>query len=203
MKLIAVTQRVEKILSYNEQRDALDENWTRFLTKCECVPLLIPNDVYAAKALLEHLRIDGIILTGGNNLVKYNGDAPQRDETEKYLIDYAIEAGIPLVGVCRGMQVIQDYFGVDLHKVEGHVAVKHKVGIEGKQKEKNSYHSYASRYSTEELTVVARAEDDVIEAVKHRSYSIYAMMWHPERNIPFEKDDIELFKKILRIGEKK
>ncbi len=197
MKLIAVTQRVEKIQSYGEQRDALDENWTQFLVDCGCVPLLVPNHFQAAKLLLEHVRIDGIILTGGNNLVKYDGDAPQRDETERYLINYAIEKDIPLVGICRGMQVIQDYFGVTLNKVEGHVAVKHEVLFDGKRKEKNSYHSYASWCSTDELPVIARAEDDVVEAVRHREYKIYAMMWHPERNNPFEKEDIEFFKKIF------
>lgn len=197
MKLIAVTQRVDKILSYGEERDALDEKWTQFLIICGYIPLLVPNNVEAAKMLLKHVRVDGIILTGGNNLVKYGGDAPQRDETERYLISYAIEKNIPLVGVCRGMQIVQDYFNVVLSKVEGHVAVKHEVLLDEKRRKKNSYHGYASFVSTDELYVIAKAEDNVIEAIQHREHKIYALMWHPERNSPFEKEDIDFFKKML------
>jgi len=58
---------------------------------------------------------------------------------------------------------------------------------------KNSYHSLGSRKSAEELLVEARAEDGVIEAVRHSSKKIYGMMWHPERNSPFEKSDVALF----------
>ncbi len=203
MRLIAVTQRVDRFPSYGEQRDALDESWTRFLIACECVPVPVPNHLEAAKMLLENIQIDGILLTGGNSLVRYGGDAPQRDETERYLIGYAMEKDIPLVGICRGMQVIQDYFGVALNKVEEHVAVRHEVLLEGEWVMKNSYHTYAACTSTEELAVVAKAADGAIEGVRHRKHRIYAMMWHPERNNPFEKKDMEFFKKVFGKKEKK
>lgn len=197
MKIIALTQRVEKVKSYDEERDSLDVRWEQFILSCGFIPLLFPNDIRAVKLLLNRIQIDGIILTGGNSLVKYGGDAPQRDAMERFLIEYSMEKDIPLVGVCRGMQVIQDYFGVILNEVEGHIAVKHQVELNGKKEKKNSYHLYASKISTEELDIIAAAEDGVVEAVQHYKHKIYAIMWHPERNNPFETSDLEFFKKYF------
>lgn len=72
----------------------------------------------------------GIVLTGGNSLCKYGGNAPERDENEHTLIDYAVQNNIPLYGLCRGMQVILDYFGIELENVAFHAATSEDGVVE-------------------------------------------------------------------------
>jgi gamma-glutamyl-gamma-aminobutyrate hydrolase PuuD len=193
LKILALTQRVELVQAYREKRDCLDQRWTDFVLRCGFIPVPLPNNLSAVRQLAGEVNISGFVLTGGNSLAKYGGDAQERDEVERFLIGFAMQKDLPLVGVCRGMQVIQDYFGVGLERIEGHVAVNHKLLMGKEEVLKNSYHSLGSRKSAEELLVEARAEDGVIEAVRHSSKKIYGMMWHPERNSPFEKSDVALF----------
>ena len=85
MKRIAVTQRVDMISSHEERRDALDQRWIPFLQTINLLPILVPNNIPYVQQLIGDKSIDGILLTGGNSLVKYGGDAPERDEIEKLL----------------------------------------------------------------------------------------------------------------------
>lgn len=48
------------------------------------------------------------------------------------------------------------------------------------------------------LYVTERAEDGVIEAIRHESFSIAGTMWHPEREAPFSKDDINMVKDLFK-----
>lgn len=197
MKRIAITQRVDFIELYGERRDSLDQRWIQLILKCGFVPLIIPNNLNAAEQIICQVHIDGLIFTGGNNLVKYGGDAPERDSVEYYLINYAIQYNVPLLGICRGMQIIQDYFKVPLKKYEGHTAVTHELLCEGESRLKNSYHNYASKNTAEQLSVNAVAMDGIVEAVCHEKYKIFAMMWHPERNNPFDEDDLNFIKNFF------
>jgi len=189
MKLIAVTQRVDEIAAYGERRDALDQRWIELLTDCGFMPLVLPNRLSVVQRLLESMPVEGIVLTGGNDLVPYGGNAPERDEAETYLIGCAIERRIPLLGVCRGMQMIQHCCGVRLSEVEGHIASIHTVTSETQSFRRNSFHRFGARDSTDELVVRATAEDGVIEAIEHKTAKLRGMMWHPERTYPFDPED--------------
>jgi putative glutamine amidotransferase len=57
--------------------------------------------------------------------------------------------------------------------------------------EVNSYHNYGIKTATKELEVIAKTDDGIIEAVCHKKYPIYAIMWHPEREKNFNKNDIK------------
>lgn len=198
MKLIALTQRVEYIPCYKERRDCLDQKWYGLLKECGILPLIIPNNIDSAKELIYKLDISGFILTGGNNLLKYKGDAPERDNLEKFLIEYCIKTNKPLLGICRGMQNIQDYFGVSLEKVKWHIGLRHEIIIHGERVIKNSFHSYGAKESTSYLSVIAKSNDGVIEAIRHVTYNICGIMWHPERNDPYETSDIEFISKFFQ-----
>lgn len=191
MKTILYTQRVEVIAGYNERRDCTDQNVPRFLSYCGYVPVPIPNIPEIIASYTSHIKPDGIVLTGGNDLSKYGGNAPERDETERLLIEYALNSEIPLLGFCRGMQIIGDYFGAILTNVEGHVAIRHKITGDFTQ-EVNSYHNYAFLELPPQLLEEAKSDDGVIEAFKHCSKPIYGIMWHPERESPFQQFDQEL-----------
>ena len=121
MTRLLVTQRVIENNKYAERRDGLDQRWNQFFLKFGYVPILLPNNIKVSNILIDQLEFDGILLTGGNSLSGDTGLAPERDELEHYCIERAITDGFPILGVCRGMQVIQTHFGATLSRVTGHV----------------------------------------------------------------------------------
>jgi N5-(cytidine 5'-diphosphoramidyl)-L-glutamine hydrolase len=192
MKLIAVTQRVE--VTAGERRDALDQRWPTFLACAGLSPLPIPNQVEVARLLWRTLPLAGLLLTGGNNLIEYGGDAPERDETERALLGEARSKGVPVIGVCRGMQLLQDVLEVPLAPVCGHVAKDQEIVIDGVLLQINSYHALGTRRSVAELCILSRAADGVVKAVRHIREPIVGLMWHPERRTPFQQWDLRLFR---------
>ncbi len=181
MSFVAVTQRVDISVPHGERRDALDQRWAAFLSVCGVTPVLVPNDAASAERLVRGVAVAGVLLTGGNSLAAYGGNAPERDATEFRLLGIAAERGWPVVGVCRGMQVIQHHAGVALGALDGHVACDHAVDLAGVRDVVNSYHELGAHDSAPGLDVLARAEDGVVEAVADRSRRLFGMMWHPER----------------------
>lgn len=82
--------------------------------------------------------------------------------------------------------------------MEGHIATRHM--IRGKiNREVNSYHGYALEETGQGLEVLARDDSGVIEAICHKRYPISGIMWHPERVAGFDKRDISLLRKCLKI----
>lgn len=197
MKAIVYTQRVEIIESYNERRDCVDQRIAEFIRACGFLPIPVPNIPAIAREIVEEINPAGLILVGGNSLVKYGGNAPERDATDQVMIDLARERKFPLYGFCRGMQSILDYFGNNLVKVQGHVAVRHVIsGIEDNE-EVNSFHNEACiELCNDDLLVIMRAADGIVEKVKHRKLPIVGTMWHPEREKPFREKDILLVKEM-------
>jgi gamma-glutamyl-gamma-aminobutyrate hydrolase PuuD len=199
MKAVAVTQRVSVIPAYGERRDCLDQAWTKFLALCGLLPVLLPNITGAALALCQRTDIGGLVLTGGNDLAVLGGDAPERDAVENALLDWVERDGLPVLGVCRGMQAIQQRFGVPLCRVEGHVAQHHVIRIDGERKQVNSYHHFGSLDSRPPLEVWAVADHGVVKAVRHAARPVTGIMWHPERCDPFSPADVGLFRKVFGV----
>lgn len=197
MNLIAVTQRVMVVPQYGERRDAVDQQWTRFLDHCGFTPVLVPNVRAVAERLVAGLPVRGLLLTGGNDLSDYGGDAPERDDTERGLLEHALERRLPVIGVCRGMQVIQAYCGVPLKPVEGHVTADHEITVGATPDHVNSYHRWGSVQTVEDLAVWARARDGVVEAVRHRAAPVAGVMWHPERFQQPRPQDVDLFRRAF------
>jgi len=196
-KLIAVTQRVECIETIAERRDALSREWAELAERCGFMPLVLPNRLPCVEELLRALPVKGILLTGGNDLAAYGGDAPERDEAERYLLQTAIERHIPLLGVCRGMQMVLDYFGTPLRRVEGHVRVSHPLDT---GESVNSFHSWGAVECLAPLVPLAWSADGVLEAVTHRDCPwVNGIMWHPERYHPLRPQDIERMKEVFAL----
>lgn len=202
MKRIGLTGRLEE--NQFEQRECFDVQWGSLLTALGFVPVYLPIESNYRQTI-EDLHLDGIILSGGNDLSCINDSAlsRKRDTFEKDLIELAVEKKIPLLGVCRGMQVIADYFGGEFSKVTGHVATKHDLVISKHSKyyetlknitNTNSYHNFAVDSVPDELFVTAQSTDGSIEAIEHHSFAILGHMWHPERVEPFSENEMALIR---------
>ena len=198
MKVVLFTQRVECVERYNERRDCTDQRIAEFISGADFLPIPIPNNAKIVENMVKELKPAGIILTGGNSLTKYGGNAPERDRVDEKVIEMGVVQKIPIYGFCRGMQSILDYFGNQLENVTGHVAVRHVVNGDI-NRNVNSYHNQACVKLKEEcgLVCMARAVDGVIEAVRHNIYPIMATMWHPERENGYDPEDIQMLKNLM------
>jgi putative glutamine amidotransferase len=189
---IGLTQRVEVIADGDERRDCLDQAWARLVVQAGFVPVPLPNQVTLAGALVNELGLGGIILTGGNDLADLPGAtniAPERDAFERRLLGICTQRQLPVLGVCRGMQMLVRFYGGTLTRVTEHVRRPHAVNSGTSQmptlprSQVNSYHVFGTRPELldGELLVAGMAPDGSVEAVTHRSLPQWAVMWHPER----------------------
>jgi len=200
-KRFGISLRVELIENYNEKRDVLSQEWTNFLQKLAITPILIPNTLDDVKSYISDLGIDGIILSGGDNI----GEFPERDKTEKQILDYAIEKRFPVLGVCRGMQIINEHFAgkVLANDNNSHVGKPHQIHIMDQKFSKllghdniqvNSFHNniITKKSMGTKLQAFALSDhDDTIEGYYHQDFPIIGVMWHPERDM-ISKHQIKL-----------
>jgi gamma-glutamyl-gamma-aminobutyrate hydrolase PuuD len=208
MNRIGVTQRVECVKNYAERRDCLDQRWSAFVFALGCVPLPMSNlSPEKVPQLLDAFSLDAVLLSGGNSIAHLNPTAddaaPERDAFESALLDEALKRNIPVVGVCRGMQMINMYMGGALSAVSGHVAVRHSLSPINNpyplSATVNSYHNWsiAPMDLAPGLSALAVDESGNIEAFQHKEKRLLGIMWHPEREEPFNPLDINLIKSIL------
>ena len=187
MKTVAVSQRVDHFPERNETRDALDQRLAAFLVFCGYVPLPVPNVLGGEiRDWLNIVHPAAVVLSGGNDIGQY----AERDDTELALLNYAQEHELPVLGICRGMQMLAHWSGIGLHPVQGHVRVRHRLTgeIAG---EVNSYHKFSLAICPADFKVLARSEDGEIEAIRHQSLPWEGWMWHPEREENLAARDVQ------------
>jgi gamma-glutamyl-gamma-aminobutyrate hydrolase PuuD len=195
VRRVAVTQRVAVVAEHGERRDCLDQAWPRFLAACDLLPLALPNVLDVALELCADRDLVGLVLTGGNDLTALGGDAPERDAVEHALLDLAERRGLPVIGVCRGMQLIQHRHAIPLRRVDGHVTAHQRITVRGQPADVNAYHCFGAFETRAPLETWAVASDGVIKAVQHQSLPVTGIMWHPERLQPPAVADIALFRR--------
>ena len=188
MKIIAISQRVDHHPKIGETRDALDRRLVQFCLKSGFLAVPVPNFSdsleeglgSAVQRWLETVPFSGILLSGGNDI----GSCSERDTVEAALLQKAHDEIIPVLGICRGMQMMLKQYGATLKQVEGHVGTRHT--LDGfVNREVNSYHNYSVASCPDAFEVTARSADGEIEAVKHRYLRWEGWMWHPERDRVF------------------
>jgi putative glutamine amidotransferase len=190
---IGISLRVVNALNYAEKRDALSQDWPKLFDELKLIPIFIPNTLKNIQNFLDELSLDGIVLSGGDDI----GENNDRDKTENFLLEYAIDKNIPVMGVCRGMQLINNYFGgkqiIDNNNY--HVGKDHEIKIinnnisqifNSKIISVNSFHKniiYADNLGNDLNAFAIYDDDKSIEGFIHSSFSIIGVMWHPERSL--------------------
>jgi putative glutamine amidotransferase len=198
----------------------LHDTYPRMMALAGGVPLLIPP-LYAVAASAEPLleRLDALVITGGPDIdpAQYGQRAHaqtsrprrERDAAELTLMSAAVDAGMPVLCICRGMQLLNvarggtlvqhlpDVVGHHEHAPAPGMFGRHTVLIEpGSQLARvleqtkvdvATLHHQGIDELGEDLLVTARAEDGTIEAVEDtRKDFLLGVQWHPEAGTDLE-----------------
>ena len=186
--------------------DFIDHHWLNFFDKKKYDFLLVPNSKrLALKLIKDNKNIDIIIIPGGNDLFEKSNISKSRLKVENILIRLSLEKKIPLLGICRGMQHINHFFGGRLSKVQNHMRKNHNIYFKTKLFIKdrimvNSYHNFGIKKINvaKQFKIHAVDSNDHIEMFEHEKKKIIGVMWHPEREKNYKKLELiikELFKK--------
>ena len=160
---IGITQR--QVVINDIVYDCLEQGWFYMLSDHELIvlPNLINIDV----------DIDLLILSGGN-------DSEARYQTELFCCTWALERNIPIIGICHGAFFLNELNNGTNSTIEGHHNTTHDIIMENQTYTVNSYHTTSIEELGNELEPIAWA-GEYIEAFKHKTKSIWGLVWHPER----------------------
>lgn len=202
---VAVSQRVDYAQVHEEFRDSLDQRLISWIQAVGALPVPVPNRLGPEAGIEDwfaSVSPDAIVLSGGNDI----GENSDRDETEGALIELAKNSGFPLLGICRGMQMMAHVGGTSLESSPGHAGKRHTLRSLSKTvfpEEVNSFHNWRLTSCPTGYSVVAEAADGSIEAIRHRKLPWEGWMWHPEREKPFNRTDIERARELLGVTQVK
>ena len=202
--------------NFGDKGCELAQGYYQSVLKAGGTPVVIPphNDKDALLTLLDTL--DGILFSGGGDinpllldeepLPQLHGVCPQRDEPELFLVREAFHRQIPMLGICRGIQVMAAALGgkvwQDIYTKQDPSKLKHSqdmpreyashsVRIEegtllhdiigSNTLAVNSFHHQAVRETGPHLKVSAMSPDGIIEAVESNEHkALLGVQWHPE-----------------------
>lgn len=194
------------------------------------IPLVLnPRDPKEINELV--MRLDGFMLTGGQDVSPlFYGEEPhqklgttnyQRDLYELTLTKAALAANKPILGICRGMQIINVALGGTLYQDLGEkadLAVKHQQfptdwnqpthslqfcdntplhQLFGDSTLVNSFHHEAIKDLAAGWQAIATSKDGVIEATYNQSAKLLGVQWHPERLFPTHPEHLGIFKWVV------
>jgi len=165
--------------------------------------------------------IDGVLMPGGADIDPRNyGQDPMsdelygmdmmQDEVDISLIRHVLSVGLPMLAICRGLQITNVALGGTLTQhmekphlhhvapvtVDSHTA---ELGLTDSTVSASCYHHQAIDELAKGLTVIARAAEGHVEAVKIDSTGwAFGVQWHPEDNYDIERGQLEIFERFVR-----
>lgn len=225
------------ITTYVEKHDRLMENmighdYVRAIISNGGFPVIIPF-TQDKKILLKYIdSIDALILPGGDDIAPqaYNEKnlglslnvSVERDSMEFFVLEQAVVKKIPVLGICRGCQLINVFMGGTLYqdlKSEktssiDHVNalretsfLSHSVNIEkgsllysvyGLERiEVNSRHHQAVKRVAHGLSVAALSDDGIVEGIESAEMKVLGVQWHPENLIDLGREFNFIFRKFF------
>lgn len=195
-----------------ERKQHVYEGWLKSFSPSAELIVISPSDPPGDVSLF-----DGLVLTGGEDVdpefskaspvEKIGKRDPLRDRFEFQVLDNALRHALPILGICRGLQVMNVFFGGTLaadlqyegyrsHETgHGEPENRHTVTVyEGSMLRSivgtsegvvNSYHHQAAKEIAHDLTVSSFADDGVVESLEWKEQGrkpfLLAVQWHPER----------------------
>ena len=206
-----------------DERFFMKNSYTDALVRAGAVPLVISlctDRGYIEQAIQ---GAHGLLLTGGDDIApelfgeeRDKGCGPvshARDALELQALAIAVRAGIPVLGICRGIQVMNVALGGTLYQdMPGHIQTAeyhkphHKIRVSGCLKgiypevcAVNSFHHQAIKSLAGALKVCAFSDDGYIEGVYMPDSPFFVgVQWHPERMIGYDRSADRLFEKFAR-----
>ena len=216
------------------RRSYVNEDYVDSVVKNGGIPFIIPFTEADEVIKSQMAHVQGLILSGGHDvdphlygeelMPKIGPIWPQRDHFDMLLLKIAEEANKPVLGVCRGAQIINVAHGGSLYQdisyrseqtlkhEQGHTPdlPTHKVTIKknsllaktlGKTEcMVNSFHHQLIKKVAPDLLEVADASDGVPEGLENKQGTVLAIQWHPEmlHNNPNTKYMNNLFKFVVK-----
>ncbi|MGC9350004.1 MAG: gamma-glutamyl-gamma-aminobutyrate hydrolase family protein [Anaerolineae bacterium] len=229
--LIGITGRSDTSARLlNAPMHSVGQTYTRAVHRVGGTPLIIPPIAREADWPELLARLDGLMLTGGEDIgPAHYGQKPEawtghadeeRDRSELGLVRHWLATGKPLLAICRGHQLLNVASGGDLYQEistrvpnaldHGYVPGRpmeqpvHIVDIQpdsrlaqilnGVRVEVNSAHHQAVARPGENLQIVARSSDGVVEATEdpHHPFCL-SVQWHPEAMLKISDRMLPLF----------
>ena len=201
MVKIGITSNIKEY--YKGYIDFLDHYWIDYFGKKKFDYNLIPNNTYLSEKILKKINL--LILTGGNDIISNKKESLTRNKIEKNLIKKAIKKKIPILGICRGAQLLNISFGGKIKKVRNQMRTRHNIYITKNDiiKKKilnvNSFHNFGIKKNnlSKKFVKIAFDKENNIEMFVSKKHKIIGVMWHPERE-DNKKILTDLIKKLTK-----
>ena len=186
MKTILITPNVV----YSKRKGFqfyLDKNWFDYSRKIKFKLKIYDYD--NTKINLKIKNVAGVVFSGGNDLSFFNKNKANlfRDRQEKKLLTSCLKKKVPIIGVCRGFQLISKFYRGEIIKVKNHVKKNHLIElkknklINHKKLNVNSFHNFGVINLPKNFDIIGKHFDGSIELARIKNKKVLCFMFHPER----------------------